>query len=114
MELQQSQQPRTALINELPQTRLSSRTLLRFAGKIYRGVRQATGNCDVSVETTVDANSTPDTGTNTTSTPLPLHLELRNHSPAGFAWGYAGSGPAQLALAILLDATGSPTLALRH
>jgi len=27
-----------------------------------------------------------------------------NHSPDGFAWGYAGSGPAQLALAILLAA----------
>lgn len=26
-----------------------------------------------------------------------------NHSPDGFAWGYAGSGPAQLALAILLE-----------
>lgn len=25
-----------------------------------------------------------------------------NHSPTGFSWGYAGSGPAQLALAILL------------
>mgnify|MGYP001612653027 CR=1 FL=1 len=29
---------------------------------------------------------------------------LYNHSPGGFAWGYAGSGPAQLALAILLVA----------
>ncbi len=28
--------------------------------------------------------------------------EVRNHSPDGFAWGYHGSGPAQLALAILL------------
>lgn len=27
-----------------------------------------------------------------------------NHSPDGFAWGYHGSGPAQLALAILLAA----------
>lgn len=27
-----------------------------------------------------------------------------NHSPDGFAWGYGGSGPAQLALAILLTA----------
>lgn len=27
-----------------------------------------------------------------------------NHSPDGFAWSYAGSGPAQLALAILLHA----------
>ena len=28
-----------------------------------------------------------------------------NHSPDGFAWGYGGSGPAQLALAFLLEAT---------
>lgn len=27
-----------------------------------------------------------------------------NHSPDGFNWGYGGSGPAQLALAILLAA----------
>ena len=32
---------------------------------------------------------------------------LRNHSPDGFEWGYGGAGPAQLALAILLDFTGS-------
>jgi Family of unknown function (DUF6166) len=29
---------------------------------------------------------------------------LWNHSPDGFNWGYEGSGPAQLALAILLHA----------
>lgn len=29
-------------------------------------------------------------------------LEVCNHSPTGFSWGYGGSGPAQLALAILL------------
>lgn len=28
---------------------------------------------------------------------------LINHSPDGFSWGYGGSGPAQLALAILLE-----------
>lgn len=28
---------------------------------------------------------------------------IRNHSPDGFSWGYLGSGPAQLALAILLE-----------
>ena len=27
----------------------------------------------------------------------------RNHSPDGFSWGYCGSGPAQLALAIMLE-----------
>lgn len=34
---------------------------------------------------------------------LASRLDVRNHSPDGFAWGYNGSGPAQLALAILLD-----------
>jgi hypothetical protein len=35
--------------------------------------------------------------------PLDPRYDVRNHSPDGFNWGYAGSGPAQLALAILLD-----------
>lgn len=30
--------------------------------------------------------------------------KVYNHSPDGFAWGYEGSGPAQLALAVLLAA----------
>lgn len=29
--------------------------------------------------------------------------KVYNHSPDGFNWGYGGSGPAQLALAILLN-----------
>jgi hypothetical protein len=32
----------------------------------------------------------------------PRH-DLWNHSSSGFEWGYGGSGPAQLALAILAD-----------
>ena len=32
---------------------------------------------------------------------LPLYLEWANHSPTGFEWGYYGSGPSQLAYAIL-------------
>ena len=35
--------------------------------------------------------------------PLNPRLDLYNHSPTGFEWGYAGSGPAQLALAIVAD-----------
>jgi hypothetical protein len=31
--------------------------------------------------------------------------KLYNHSPDGFNWGYGGSGPAQLALALLLKFT---------
>ena len=33
-------------------------------------------------------------------------LDLWNHSPTGFEWGYGGSGPAQLALALLADRLG--------
>ncbi len=39
--------------------------------------------------------------------------KLWNHSPDGFEWGYGGSGPAQLALAILLDFTGDDKKAWR-
>ena len=35
-----------------------------------------------------------------------LSQHIVNHSPNGFAWGYGGSGPAQLALAILLEEVG--------
>jgi hypothetical protein len=33
--------------------------------------------------------------------------DLWNHSPTGFEWGYCGSSPAQLALAILADHCGN-------
>lgn len=39
---------------------------------------------------------------------LDPRLKLRNHSPTGFECGYAGSGPAQLSLAILADCCGEP------
>jgi hypothetical protein len=35
-----------------------------------------------------------------------------NHSPDGFEWGYGGSGPAQLALALCLDVLGQKQRAL--
>jgi hypothetical protein len=35
--------------------------------------------------------------------PLALRLDIVNHSPTGFAWGYSGSGAAQLSVAILAD-----------
>lgn len=45
---------------------------------------------------------------------LPLRLDLAEHSPDGFAWGYSGSGPSQLALALLADASGNDEWALAH
>ena len=44
--------------------------------------------------------------------PLNPRLDLYNHSPTGFEWGYGGSGPAQLALAILADHFGDGRQAL--
>ena len=43
---------------------------------------------------------------------LPLRLDLADYSPTGFEWGYGGSGPAQLALALLADALGDEAQAL--
>lgn len=45
---------------------------------------------------------------------LDPRFDLRYHSPNGFSWGYHGSGPAQLALALLADATGDDELAQRY
>jgi len=63
--------------------------------KAYHGIRTDKG-CLVTVET------------DTTDYILPLRLDLWDHSPTGFEWAYSGSGPAQLALAILADAIGAP------
>ena len=41
-------------------------------------------------------------------------LELVRHSPAGFEWGYVGSGPAQLACALLLDYYDDKSVAHQH
>ena len=65
--------------------------------KQYKGVRRREG-----VVVTVDGQ------------PLNAPLDLWNHSPTGFEWGYAGSGPAQLALALLADALGNPEEASRY
>jgi hypothetical protein len=57
--------------------------------KRYEGRRTEQG-----VEVTVDGQ------------PLNPRLDLWNHSPSGFEWGYADSGPPQLALALLADCLG--------
>ena len=69
----------------------------------YRGERSAYG-CEVWRET-VEAGAVY---LRSADAHERRHLDARrdlvNHSPTGFEWGYAGSGPAQLALAILTDA----------
>lgn len=38
---------------------------------------------------------------------LPARQDVLNHTSEGFEWGFVGSGPAQLALAILCDLVGA-------
>jgi len=45
---------------------------------------------------------------------LKPRLDLMRHHPVGFDWAHAGSGPAQLALALLAHASGSDEFALGH
>lgn len=63
--------------------------------KTYKGNRSPLG-----VEVTVDGQ------------PLDPRFDLWSHSPAGFEWGYGGSGPAQLALALLADHLGNDERAI--
>ena len=50
----------------------------------------------------------------TNGVPIDPRHDLHNHSPDGFEWGYGGSGPAQLALALLADHLGNDEDALAH
>jgi hypothetical protein len=43
---------------------------------------------------------------------LDPRFDLRTHSPTGFEWGYGGSGPAQLALALAADVLDDDEAAL--
>lgn len=44
---------------------------------------------------------------------LDPRFDLYRHSPDGFMWGYGGSGPSQLALALAADVTGDDARAIR-
>jgi hypothetical protein len=70
--------------------------------KVYFGLR---GESGCKVFTWDDASP---------KRPLPLYMatDLQNHSPTGPEWGYSGSGPAQLALALLFDATEDRSFSL--
>jgi hypothetical protein len=73
--------------------------------KIYEGSR-ANPEEETASDVLVTVNGNP-------LSPAPS-LKIVNHSPTGFAWGYYGSGPAQLALAILLDCMEDKDIATRY
>jgi hypothetical protein len=62
--------------------------------KTYHGMRTEAG-CTVVVEEDGEF------------TGLDYRYDLRNHSPDGVEWGYGGSGPTQLALALAADVLGN-------
>jgi hypothetical protein len=71
-----------------------------MTGYIYTGTR-------VSLQGVVTTSViVRDMKTGTTA-PLNPRFDVRKHSPDGFEWGYDGSGPAQLALALVLHHVGN-------
>lgn len=106
---QQKSLPQQASKTALPTANLAALKLPGLPDKTYRGTRHRDGSAGVVLEKPLD--STNGRISLNSSRPLPLHLDVRDHSPTGFAWGYGGSGPAQLALALLIDATGNEALA---
>ena len=75
-----------------------------MSGKVYAGERRGQGAAsEVLVTVAVEG----------VEVPLPSRLDLREHS-VNLEWGYGMGGPAQLALAILANATGNDSYAERH
>ena len=71
--------------------------------KIFRG-RKTNTSCVVEL----------DNESYRTKLSLEKSLKIADHSPDGFQWGYSGSGPAQLAAAILNEITGDPKIAREY
>lgn len=67
--------------------------------KTYSGVRTESG-CAVTVTDPAGCRG------------LDPRFDLHPHSPDGFEWGYGGSGPAQLSLALAADVLGDDEAAL--
>jgi len=61
---------------------------------VYHGRRDPTAPVGEECTVTVDSD------------PLDCRYDLLSASPSGFEWGYGGSGPATLAIAILAHAFG--------
>ena len=61
--------------------------------KKYRGLRSPLG-CQVMI---VQGRTVRE---------LVNRTDIRNHSPAGFEWGYGGSGPTQLVLSLCAECLG--------
>lgn len=88
--------------SQAPTTWAAAGTTAPVVGKRYFGRRAPDGTVNVWVE---PAEGEPYS--------LPPRLDLRCHSPAGFNFGYSGSGAAQLALGLAADVLGDDERARR-
>ena len=88
--------------------------------RTYHGSRDDEGTCHVRVAEPGDLAGTRSVcglggkraAFSQAGCALSPRLDLANKSPTGFEWGYGGSGPAQLALALCADALGDDEAAL--
>ena len=71
---------------------------------IYRGAHNGPSGAEAVWLENPDAPGQP------TGILTPRTAAQHSHSPTGFSWGYAGSGPAELARAILVHALGDEGL----
>ena len=81
--------------------------------KTYTGDNSGAGPQKVMVNEVTRLQGADESKTRSYELPLEPSYKLYPHSPDGFQWGYQGSGPAQLALALLLDLTENPDLSVR-
>jgi hypothetical protein len=88
------QEPDVSNIDHRPTSEADSETATHT---VYRGERNPSHPVGEEVRVTVDSDT------------LAERQDLKNHSPAGFEFGYGGSGPAQLALAVLAHHTDDET-----
>lgn len=79
-------------LQQLSSTRASQTEEATQAEQIYAGTRNPMAPVGEECAVTVDDQ------------PLECRYDLLSASPSGFEWGYGGSGPAQLAIAILAHA----------
>lgn len=94
--------------------RLGDLALPRFSDKTYHGERTPGGGCVVWCDETQKAATPAALASYISRRPLPRCVQFRIPSPTGFEWGYGSSGPAQLALALLVDALEDAELAQAH
>jgi Family of unknown function (DUF6166) len=88
--------------NDQQTEEVTSNALAQYSSEVkYVGIRTGNG-CEVWVSRADSVKR------------LNPRFDLRRHSPNGFEWGYGGSGPAQLALALLADWSGNSRFALKH